>query len=56
MNSGLQGYDEQAKLAEWVQIVSQCRSSGLSVRLRCQENGMQNRGTPARAGRPVQIV
>ena len=40
MNSGLQVYNEQAKLAQWAQLVSQCRSSGLSVRLWCQENGV----------------
>ena len=27
MNSGLQAYNEQNKLAEWAQIVSQCRDS-----------------------------
>ena len=40
MNSGLQVYNEQAKLAEWAQIVSRCRGSGLSVRQWCQENGI----------------
>ena len=32
MNSGLQVYNEQNKLAQWVQTVAQCRDSGLSVR------------------------
>ena len=40
MNSGLQAYNEQNKLAQWVQIVSQCRDSGLSVRQWCQEHGV----------------
>ena len=40
MNSGLQAYNEQNKLAQWVQIVSQCRDSGLSVRQWCQEHGI----------------
>ena len=38
MNSGLQAYNEQNKLAQWLQIVSQCRDSGLSVRQWCQEH------------------
>ena len=40
MNSGLQVYNEQAKLAQWAQVVSQCRDSGGSVRQWCQENGV----------------
>ena len=40
MNSGLQVYNEQAKLTQWAQVVSQCRDSGRSVRLWCQENGI----------------
>ena len=40
MNSGLQAYNEQNKLAEWAQIVSQCRDSGLGVRQWCQERGI----------------
>lgn len=40
MNSGLQMYNEQAKLARWAQVVSQCRGSGVSVRQWCQENGV----------------
>ena len=40
MNSGLQVYNEQAKLAQWAQTVAQCRDSGLSVRQWCQENGI----------------
>ena len=40
MNSGLQAYNEQNKLAQWVQIVSQCRDSGLSIRQWCQEHGV----------------
>ena len=40
MNSGLQAYNEQNKLAQWVQIVSQCRDSGLGVRQWCQEHGV----------------
>ena len=36
MNSGLQVYNEQAKLAQWAQVVAQCRDSGLSVRQWCQ--------------------
>ena len=40
MNSGLQVYNEQNKLAQWAQIVSQCRGSGISVRQWCQENGI----------------
>ena len=40
MNSGLQAYNEQNRLAQWVQIVSQCRDSGLSVRQWFQEHGI----------------
>ena len=40
MNSGLQAYNEQNKLAQWAQVVAQCRDSGLSVRQWCQENGI----------------
>ena len=40
MNSGLQVYNEQNKLAQWAQVVSQCRGSGMSVRQWCQENGV----------------
>lgn len=36
MNSGLRAYNEQNKLAQWVQIVSECRDSGMSVRQWCQ--------------------
>ena len=38
MNSGLRAYNEQNKLAQWVQIVSECRDSGMSVRQWCQEH------------------
>ena len=38
MKRELQVYNEQQKLAEWSEIVSQCRNSGLSVRQWCQEN------------------
>ena len=34
----LQVYNEQNKLAQWAQVVSQCRGSGMSVRQWCQEN------------------
>ena len=40
MNSGLRAYNEQNKLAQWVQIVSECRDSGMSVRQWCQEHGI----------------
>ena len=40
MNSGLQVYNEQNKLAQWAQVVSRCRGSGMSVRQWCQENGV----------------
>ena len=40
MNSGLQVYNEQNKLAQWAQTVAQCRGSGISVRQWCQENGI----------------
>lgn len=40
MNSGLQVYNEQNKLAKWAQTVAQCRDSGLSVRQWCQEHGV----------------
>jgi len=36
MNSGLQVSNEQAKLAQWAQVVAQCRDSGMSVRQWCQ--------------------
>ena len=38
MKRELQVYNEPQKLAEWSDIVSQCRNSGLSVRQWCQEN------------------
>lgn len=38
MNSGLQVYNEQNKLAQWAQTVAQCRDSGLCVRQWCQEH------------------
>lgn len=40
MNSGLQVYNEQNKLAQWAQTVAQCRDSGLSVRQWCQKHGV----------------
>ena len=40
MNSGLRAYNEQNKLAQRVQIVSDCRDSGMSVRQWCQEHGI----------------
>ena len=40
MNSELQVYNEQNKLAQWAQTVAQCRDSGLSVRQWCQEHGV----------------
>ena len=40
MNSGLQVYNEQAKLAQWAQVVAQCRESGLRVKQWCQEHGV----------------
>ena len=40
MNSGLRVYNEQNKLAQWTQVVAQCRGSGLSVRQWCQEHGL----------------
>ena len=40
MNSGLQVYNEQNKLAQWAQTVAQCRDSGLGVRQWCQEHGV----------------
>ena len=40
MNSGLQVYNEQNNLAQWAQVVAQCRDSGLSVRQWCQEHGV----------------
>ena len=40
MNSGLQVYNEQNKLAQWAQTVAQCRESGVSVRQWCQEHGV----------------
>lgn len=40
MNRGLRVYNEQNKLAQWAQVVAQCRDSGLSVRQWCQEHGV----------------
>ena len=40
MNSGLQVYNEQNRLAEWAQLVSRCRGSGMTVRQWCEENGI----------------
>ena len=39
MNRGLRTYNGQNKLAQWVQIVSECRESGMSVRQWGQEHG-----------------
>lgn len=41
MNSGLRAYNEQNKLAQWVQIVSECRDSGMSVRQWCQDHSVK---------------
>ena len=40
MSSGLQVYNEQNRLSEWAQVVSQCRGSGMTVRQWCEENGI----------------
>ena len=47
MNRGLRAYNGQNKLAQWVQIVSECRESGMSVRQWCQEHGINM--TPVQA-------
>ena len=33
-------YNEQNRLSEWAQVVSQCRGSGMTVRQWCEENGI----------------
>ena len=40
METGLQTVNQQRKLSEWAERVSVCRSSGLSVKTWCQENGV----------------
>ena len=40
METGLQTVNRQRKLGEWAEQVSACRSSGLSVKTWCRENGV----------------
>ncbi len=40
METGLQTVNQQRKLSEWAERVSACRSSGLSVKIWCRENGV----------------
>ena len=40
METGLQTVNQQRKLSEWAERVTACRSSGLSVKTWCQENGV----------------
>ena len=40
MKTGLQTVKQQRKLSEWAERVSACRSSGLSVKTWCRENGV----------------
>ena len=40
METGLQTVKQQRKLSEWAERVSACRSSGLSVKTWCRENGI----------------
>ena len=40
METGLQTVNQQRKLSEWAERVSACRSSGLSVKTWCRENGI----------------
>lgn len=40
MNQDLQPLNEQNKLSLWAQRISECRSSGQSVKTWCKENGI----------------
>lgn len=40
METGLQTVNQQRKMSEWAERVSACRSSGLSVKTWCRENGV----------------
>ena len=40
METGLQTVNQQRKLSDWAERVSACRSSGLSVKTWCRENGV----------------
>lgn len=40
METGLQTVNQQRKLGERAELVSACRSSGLSVKTWCRENGV----------------
>lgn len=40
METGLQTVNQQRKLSEWAERVSECRNSGLSVKTWCRENGV----------------
>ena len=40
MSNELQTINQNARVALWVNRVSECRSSGLSVKVWCEENGV----------------
>lgn len=40
METGLQTVNQQCNLSEWAERVSACRSSGLSAKIWCRENGV----------------
>lgn len=40
METGLQTVNQQRKLSEWAERVSECRNSGQSVKTWCRENGV----------------
>ena len=41
MSTELQAFNGKNKLAEWAERISECRNSGQSVRIWCQENGIR---------------
>ena len=43
MNNSLQVYNAQERMAYWTDAVSRCRSSGLSVRSWCNQEGIREK-------------
>lgn len=43
MRDGLQVYDAKQRLAYWSDVVSRCRSSNLSVRSWCEQEGVNEK-------------
>ena len=43
MGGGLQEYNTRSKLSEWSNRVSACRSSGMTVKAWCAQNGLSEK-------------